>query len=526
MKLINTIHKRLVLVLLITFCLISVTLADQSDWKTEKVDWLAGPAGTIKGIRFPKEKLSSLDTSNGFRLFSVEAFDTNTPDNVIESPPIEGFVPRIAINATNRHATDDLDFVGVPQSSVVGNYLTNNPESNYIIGLFDTGASLCILSHAGAQKIGITSNWLTDNTVELGGATDTSFALVSMPLAIYMDGLSAIDPNTGFLDDSNMVGESNLSIVVGDVPAEDSSDLFDVIGTPVSVYYVTSIRNDNPVSVIYDGNNYTSPEIKFYEQYDLDIPEYSKKIPLLLKPEGAYYVAYTPDYESIMDFIYEPGSPSVIMGLSSQSLFFMSSVDLYKGSRTSIDKQGFMVDTGAQVTVINSSIAARLALNPAEPDFEVEILDATGNITYEPGFYIDRIEIPALGEILTFNNVPVIMLDITSPEGGYLDGIIGMNLFTEFNLVLYGGGLFGQDPPLLAYERIPPRLIGDIAPNGGDGIVNFLDFAVLAQSWLATPTSGNWNTKANLAPRYTPDSIIDILDLSEMAQQWLETLPQ
>jgi hypothetical protein len=116
------------------------------------------------------------------------------------------------------------------------------------------------------------------------------------------------------------------------------------------------------------------------------------------------------------------------------------------------------------------------------------------------------------------------MLDVSSPEGGYLDGIIGMNLFTEYNLVLKGGGLLGQSPPVLTYERIPSRLIADIAPEGGDGIVDYLDLVTLADSWLATPDSPNWNPKANIGPRFIPDSIINFYDFAEMAQFWLDTV--
>lgn len=521
MKLLYTVRKRLISALLITFCFITVAQADRSNWNTEKVEWLAGPGGVIKGIRFPEKVESTLDTSNGFRLFSMESSDANIPDNVINSPPLAGFVPRIAVNVTNRHS-DDLDWVGYPRSSVVGHYLTNNPEQNYIIGLLDTGASSNIISYAGSQIVGISSPQITPNTVQLIGATGSVFGRVSMPLAVFMDGLAAIDPNTGFLDDSNMVGESNISVIVGDVPEENQPDLPTVVGTPISVYYVTSINNDNPISVTYDGNNYTAPDIKFYSHTDDDIPEYSNRIPLNLIPTGAYDVQYFPDLD--FDTLYMlPLIPSTIGSLL-QSLFFVSSVDLIEGTKSAVDKDRFMFDTGAQVTVISSAIAARLGLNPSKPDFEVEIQDVTGGLTYEPGFYVDSIKMAALGDWLNFTNVPVVMIDIDSPEGGYLDGIIGMNLFTEFNLVLYGGGLLGQDPPSLAFERILPQLIGDIAPEGGDGIVNFMDFAVLADAWLATPTSGNWNPKANIAPRYTPDSVIDILDLSEMAQYWLDTL--
>jgi hypothetical protein len=290
----------------------------------------------------------------------------------------------------------------------------------------------------------------------------------------------------------------------------------------MSVNFVTAINNDHQISVVYDGNNYTSPDIQFYDHFDSNIPDYTNSIPLNLIPTGAADIQYLPDFEAILDFTFQPGSPSNIGGLI-QSLFFVSSVDLHNGINSAIDKDRFMLDTGAQVTVIGSDIAARLALNPDNPDFEVDIQDVTGEITILPGFYIDSLEIPALGEWLRFTNVPVVMLDIASPEGGHLDGIIGMNLFIEFNLVLRGGGLLFQDPPSLEFERILTQLTADIAPEDGDGTVDFLDFAVLANAWLATPTSSNWNPKANIAPLSSPDSSIDILDLAAFTEFWLHS---
>jgi len=322
-----------------------------------------------------------------------------------------------------------------------------------------------------------------------------------------------------------MVGQSNVAIGVGDIAALGEPGVPTTVGTPMSVYFVTAIFNDNPVSITYDGNNYTSPDIRFYDLSDNSAPDYENSVPLNLIPTGASDVQYFPDLESIFDFVYQPGSPSIIGSLL-QSLFFVNSVDLQNGVRSAIDKDRFMLDTGAQITVVGSDVGARLGLNPANPDFEVEIQDATGAITIEPGFYLDSLEIAALGDWLRFTNVPVIMLDVASPEGGYLDGIIGMNLFTEFNLVLRGGGLSGQDPPSLEFERIPAQLTGDISPQGGDGVVDFLDLVTLAEAWLATPVSSNWNPEADLAPRYSPDSIIDFLDFAELIEYWLGSTAQ
>ena len=116
-----------------------------------------------------------------------------------------------------------------------------------------------------------------------------------------------------------------------------------------------------------------------------------------------------------------------------------------------------MLDTGAQVTVVGSRIAARLQLNPAAPEFEVEIEGVTGDVTMAPGFYVDTLEIPALGQWFKATHVPVVLMDISSPEGGTLDGIIGMNLFVDFNLIVRGGGLFLDGDPTLELQRVATK---------------------------------------------------------------------
>lgn len=176
-----------------------------------------------------------------------------------------------------------------------------------------------------------------------------------------------------------------------------------------------------------------------------------------------------------------------------------------------------------QVTVISEAIAARLELNTANPDFEVEIIDVTGAVTTAPGFYIDSLEITATPEWLSFTNVPVVMLDIESPEGGLLDGIIGMNLFVDLNFVFHGGGLtlLGQDQPFIKYDFIC-RITGGIAPEIPDCMVNLLDLAEIAKHWLENEASPNWNPKCDMAPQPAPDGKVDFLDFAVLAEHWSE----
>lgn len=512
-------------------------------WQRRQVDWRAGSNRRIRAIRFPsgrtppigpkaQRKPSNPPERDDIKIAasseptaSIRALAAATSADIhIETPPVSGFVPHIVVAVTDKASTDD-DWVAQTHDSVVGRYLTDRPEVSYALGLLDTGAGVHVMGYAAAERTGIfAADRVTDNQVELLGATDSIFASVSYPLALFVDGLASLDPNGMLLDDSRMVGQSNVAIVVGEEPPAGRPDLPTAIGPPLSVNFVTTILNDRQIAVTYDGNEYIGPDIRFYDFADSRIPEYAGYIPLSLIPAGGMNIQYFPDLEAILEFIFEPGQPSNIVGVSAQSLFFVDSVDLHNGIRSALDKRRFMLDTGAQVTVIGSGIGSRLGLNPAQPDFEVEITDVTGETTIQPAFFLDSLEIPALGGWISYSDVPVVLMDISSPEGGYLEGIIGMNLFVEFNLVLRGGGLLGQDVPSLEFERIALPPVGDIAPGLGDGKVDALDLAVLAAAWLSASNDAGWNPRADLAPRQLPDGVVDNDDLTVFAAHWREAM--
>jgi hypothetical protein len=97
-----------------------------------------------------------------------------------------------------------------------------------------------------------------------------------------------------------------------------------------------------------------------------------------------------------------------------------------------------------------------------------------------------------------------------------------MNLFTEYNLIFRGGGLFLLDDPVLEFKRIgDASLAGDIAPlPDGNGAVEGQDFNVYSQLWKTTTLS-----PAGIESRHSacgsPDGIIDLLDLARFAENWL-----
>jgi len=323
-----------------------------------------------------------------------------------------------------------------------------------------------------------------------------------------MGSLDQIEPNGMLWDRSKMMGQSNVAIMVGQ--GGSPVDLPTAIGSPMSVYYTAAFDNTSIITRTKDGTDYNSPQLHIYQQDDPAIPTYANFIPLELRPLGATSVQYIPTFD--IDFAFEPASPSVIIGTSSQSVFFVASVDIYDRTYSAIDKTRCMLDTGAQVSVIGSRIASRLGLNPANAEFEADIEGVTGDTITAPGFRIDAIDIPALGEWLSFTNIPVILLDVSSPEGGTVDGIIGMNLFTDINFTLRGGGIFLLDDPAIEYEPIL-GLPGDI---NGDGIIDWLDIDAFADSWLAATGDPNFNSRANLLA----DGIINFLDFAVFMQNW------
>jgi hypothetical protein len=524
----------LVLLFLTVVCRTAIADHDWPGWKRQEVDWRMTGGFRIKAISYPNDKPPPMlgkragqkETAVHQKSLTDQANPQLTPlateittpvfVNVIDSPPISGFVPWVAVSVTDARLGDwELD--AVPTTLVTGNYLPgSNPESDYAIGIYDTGAGAHLMGDIAATQAGLfNSTYLTSTMTEIYGATgSTAYVWVSQPIGLFIDGLGALDPNGLLIDNSGMVGETNVSILVGD--PYDSPNLPTAIGSPMSVYFAACLRNDRQITIFHDSNQFTAPDTQFYESYDPSIPDYSNTIYLDLRPIGATAVQYLFDP---FDPEYPPFSPSIIMaGLSGQSLFFTNRTDLAHNNRTSTQKK-FMVDTGAQISVISESQSTELGLKKSDPNFWVEIVDVTGDKIDAKGFIIDLLEISADPEWLSFTNVPVVMLDVMSPEGGTLEGIIGMNLFVEFNLVFHGGGLPDYGGHFLSFEPVDYRTVCDIAPGDGDGKINKLDLAAFVDAWLATPTSPNWNPRADLAP-VVRDGRVDFYDFAILTEYW------
>jgi len=516
-------------------CWAAAAWAERPGWQRDEVNWPAFGGGRVTAIKFPpgrppqladdrlqrQNQLAVKDVYTEASAPSTLSAAVSTSAIIVDSPSLGGFISWIAVTLTDERL-GEWEIDAVPADSIVGDYLTSTPESDYAIAVFDTGAGLHIMGSDDAVRAGLFDHWpdlITSNTVDLLGISGSPVTvLVSQPIGIFMDGLAAIEPNGFVPDHSKMVGQTNVSIAVGD--PDESPSLLTSVGSPLSVYFAAAFYNDQPITVTRDGTTFTAPDIRFYDFDDPCIPSYPNSISLVLRPT-AYAVQYIFNFMDPEDP--SPLIPSTLMGgFTATALFFFSRVDLANGSRSALQNKDFIFDTGSSYTIVSEAIGAILELDPDNPDFEIEILTATAEVITAPGYYIDLLEMPASRGWISFTNVPVVMLDAPSPEGGILDGIIGTNLFVDFNLVFKGGGLPEQAQPKLEFAPIPVRIVGDIAPGAGDGAVGFIDLAAFAGVWLTTSESFDWNPRADMGPPGGPDGVINFLDFAILAEHWLE----
>jgi len=539
-----------ILLAAVILCGSAAAVGNKRGWQRKDVNWRLSAGIEIKGIYYPKEKPPVFlekyrkdkravrhkkirpGKASSQPSLPVQTATAPIATMIIDSPPIDGFIPWIVVTVTDERA-EELDLESDQTTTIVGNPPPGyDPMTDFVVGIFDTGASAHVMGNAAATQSRLfAGDLVSDNTIEVAGVIGSVTTWVSQPIGIFIDGIGIINGGGVLSSTAGMVGQTNVSILVGQ--GGGPVDLPTAIGTPMAVYYTAVFHNDQQIVITHKNEHYITPSITFHEHDDGAIPSYSKIIPLELRPLGGLNVQYIPDFDifgDLLDLNFDfdfstPQVPSTIIGNLSQSVFFVHAVDMTEGGNSAFDKNRYMLDTGAQVTVIGSRIAARLGLNPAAAEFQVEIQGVTGQSTMADGFYIDLLQIPALGEWFSFTNVPVILLDIASPEGGTLDGIIGMNLFIDFNFVLRGGGLFLQDDPRIELEPLGYRMIADFGPPSGDGIVDSLDLAAFVKAWLATPASGQWNPKCDIAPLSSPDGIIDFLDFAVLAEYWHQTAP-
>ena len=412
-------------------------------------------------------------------------------------PPLTGFVPYVVMTTSDKVGgpTADLVQTHTLHDGFVGNHfpLKGQGSDTYTIGIFDTGAQVDLLSYGDWGALGIDGRLFSGSTVGLSGASGTIQAPVSYPLGIFAQGLQAL--GSGGLDESQLVGHGNTAPVLLDAAAAGTGrfKVPSVIGQPFVSFYTTEILNTRRVHLTHGGKDYSSPTVRMHVPGSFTASSrYTNQIGLrllggVLPPDSA---SYGFNYSDPLNFT-TPGGPTT---LTTQTFYpaaglYAAEVVLVQGDPNDAGNASvtanLAIDTGAQASIISSALASSLGL-PLTPDFTIEVGGIGGVSEDVPGYYIDYLKIKSRpstleSQKLEFNKIPVLVKDI----GGGVDGIIGMNLFWDRDVIfepkvdgLGGASYFWVSDPVL--------LKGD---TDLDGVIDEVDLQNVKSSFGTADTS-------------------------------------
>lgn len=386
-------------------------------------------------------------------------------------PRMVGFSPLVAITTSSKHRTgfDDNIYEHVLESSYTCNFsagpnsfpcgaLFPPANSNYIVGVLDSGSDADLLAGASADELGVTGNFLTGNIVPLSGIGGEQVdAQISQPIGFYAQGLSAI-LGTGLLNMTALVGHSNVSVVAA--PTIECGGVVAVsglVGMPLIAFHNTIIRVDTPRRVNANGRIVFSPDVKI-QSPALPLPGFATRFIGMTFSGFATTASYYPDFEDLETPIIPTAlSLGVTIPLGGS---FYAPVRMLEGPPSpfnTVQTLNMLVDTGAQTSIISSIRAAQLGL-PLQPDFEIDACGVGGLVEGIPGYIVDYVRIEALGGPMEFAQAPFVVADLPSASGGLIDGILGMNFFWNRNVILepiilqpgniVGGGEFHVSDPI------------------------------------------------------------------------------
>lgn len=421
---------------------------------------------------------------------------------------------QVAITITDLRG-EAFDIIGTAETGLSGSLLPGH-TTNVIFGQLDSGSGTHLVSYPGAVASGLQGSYLTENTSAAGGVDGSVDLVVTQPVGFFAQGLQDLDAQ-GHPQSGSMLGEGNFSGLVNTADnVASGANIPTLIGAPFLLNYPAYIRNSQPIQPRGSTNGYSTPSITFYSSpTDPSLPVLAHKVFLQVRPVGQPVVAY---FILLDENPYAPST--IISGQGASALFFTASaMTLHKGANVSSGPM--VVDTGAQATLLSEIAAAELDLDLLNPDFTVQVQGLVTNLT-APGFYIDYATIPAGGGGLTWTNMPVVILNVESPEGGTLFGIFGSNLTANRDLLFNGAAstpYLGLTDPIVSplmritavrrtgastgeidwhAEPAPPVMYLERSTNSLSG--NPLNWTV-----VATNTDGTINGTFSVAP-FVPGS--------------------
>ena len=204
-----------------------------------------------------------------------------------------------------------------------------------------------------------------------------------------------------------------------------------IVGTPVSTYYTTVIKNSDIQQLEISGEVHESPAIELHELGSVTTSV--QRVPINLRNGPLGLPAFLPNLSelSIDDLGDNPSTPTI-----AGSIYLNASVG---DGDVQSEQLEMLLATGADSTIVSTEVAKALGFDPDldTPDFVADLRSPFLSAGDVAGFYADQFAIPTADGELALENVPLVVWDVAeSGTDNILDGVIGMNLFVNHDLVL------------------------------------------------------------------------------------------
>lgn len=409
--------------------------------------------------------------------------------------PVGGFLPLVGIGLSNEYERVEFDLtaayhVAQPTSGM----MLGNGTPQFDIALLDSGAGFSAITAAAYDRFNINGPYSGNSDgfdgseqLTFTGATGSLTADVNEPLGLYAAGLQNGSGGASLIMNLNsMTGQTNTSMMT--FPA--NSDLPNVVGIPFVSRYATFIHSDMPQLFQLNGKTVRAPAIDFFPLGSGVTHGITRRAFLDPNPSSGFGTAAAPTYVfnlpnlDIEEPWKDPSYPTLLTSSSGGTFLTVNGNE----NGHPLGNSQFLFDTGADVTVISAFSANQLGYNGI-PDFSVAVVGSGGTFFDVPGFFLDQLTVFAENHTnhavdnLVLTNVPVIILDIVSPIGGTLPGIIGTNVLAGRNAVL------------------DPRPVGDgISPG-----LFISDPVTTQKNWTTAAASGTFSTGGNWSGGSAPN---------------------
>jgi hypothetical protein len=344
--------------------------------------------------------------------------------------PVAGFQPKVMLSLTDRQETDDFVWTTSPDSPLNGNSIVHASNSSITFATLDTGAQSHVLS-GDLYTFDVLSAANRDGayTTPISGAGGASVdADISDPLGVYISPLSQF--NGGVVNPTAWKGHYNAAVLT----TPPGTGLPNIVGNPMFAQHQIEILNSQTARRSLGAQTFRAPTINLNPlNSTIDTVKYPIRSVLELADpfnSATSAPAFFPDFGTL-DFLDNPTTPTFWT--------FPFVTTAVTDSLGTINNQQFLFDTGAQVSLLSSQLAADIGFDPTTsvPDFEIQV-SGIGGIVTVPGFILDQLRVSSIGGTLSFNNVPVVVLDVTDPRDGigFVPGILGMNVFNDRDMVI------------------------------------------------------------------------------------------